>query len=80
MTMMIKKNERMIETRFRLKKPQIVLGLETGIHYTTISRIECGYIQPTKAQKRKLAKALGVRENWLFPEDNKEDSPDLDAK
>jgi len=68
--MMIKKNERMIEARFRLKKPQIVLGLETDIHYTTISRIECGYIEPTEKQKNKIAQALNVDPDWLFPKEN----------
>lgn len=59
---------RMKEARFFKNKPQIQLWLETGIHYSTISRIESGYIDPTKEQKLKLAKALGVDEDWLFPE------------
>lgn len=59
---------RLKEARFFAKKPQIKLWLETGIHYSTISRIECGYVSPTDDQKIKLAKALGVKEDWLFPE------------
>ncbi len=55
------------EARFFARKPQCQLWLETGIHYSTISRIECGYIKPTKSQKQKLSKALKVREDWLFP-------------
>ena len=66
--MIIKKNERMIEARFRLRKSQIALALETGFHYSMISRIECGYIKPTEEQKEKLAKALGVQTDWLFSE------------
>jgi len=56
------------EARFFAKKPQIRLWLETGIHYSTISRIECGYIKPTEEQKEKLAKALKTRKELLFPE------------
>lgn len=59
---------RLKEARFFAKKPQIKLWLETGIHYSTISRIECGYVSPTEDQKVKLAKALGVNKDWLFLE------------
>ena len=55
------------EARFFAKKSQAQLWLETGIHYSTISRLECGYMKPTKDQKRKLAKALSVEVDWLFP-------------
>ena len=61
---------RLKEARFFAKKPQIKLWLETDIHCSTISRIECGYIKPTKDQKRKLARALGVKADWLFPPEN----------
>jgi len=61
------KNKRLAEARFFANKPQIQLWVETGIHYSTISRIECGYIQPTEEQKKKLAKALKVKKEWLFP-------------
>lgn len=62
------------EARFFSKKPQIKLWLETGLHYSTISRIECGYIEPTEKQKMNLAKALGVKKDWLFPEENNDDA------
>ncbi len=62
---------RLKEARFFAKKPQIQLWIETGIHYTTISRIECGYIEPTEEQKIKLAKALGVSTDWLFSDNEK---------
>jgi len=62
------KQNRLKEARFFSKKPQIQLWIETGIHYSTISRIECGYIKPTKVQKEKLAKALSVKTDWLFPD------------
>ena len=61
---------RLREARFSAKMPQIRLWLETGIHYSTISRIECGYIKPTERQKEKLAKALGVEQGWLFPDED----------
>lgn len=63
------KNKRLTEARFFANKPQIQLWIETGIHYSTISRIECGYIKPSEEQKKKLAKALGVKKDWLFPEE-----------
>lgn len=59
---------RLKEARFFKNKPQIQLWIETGIHYSTISRIECGYIMPSKKQKRILAEALSVKADWLFPE------------
>lgn len=71
---------RLKEARFFAKKPQIQLWLETGIHYSTISRIECGYIEPIDEQKEKLAKALGVKSDWLFPDDRKEDSNGLSCE
>ena len=63
----LKMKNRLKEARFFAKKPQIKLWLETKIHFSTISRIECGYIEPTEKQKIKLAKALGVEKDWLFP-------------
>ncbi len=59
--------------RFRLmrlskQKTQVQLMRETGIFYSTISRIERGWLKPSKEQKEKLAKALNVSQNWLFPE------------
>jgi len=63
---------RLKQARFFANKPQIQLWLETGIHYSTISRIECGYIEPTEEQKNKLATALRVKKDWLFhKKDNK---------
>ena len=61
------RQNRLTEARFFSKKPQIQLWVETGIHYSTISRIECGYIKPTEKQKKKLAEASRVDVDWLFP-------------
>jgi len=57
------------EARFFAGKSQPKLWLETGIHYSVISRIECGYIEPTAEQKKKLAKALRVKVADLFPDE-----------
>jgi transcriptional regulator with XRE-family HTH domain len=62
---------RLKEARFFARKPQIRLWLETGIQPSTISRIECGYHKPSPEKKQKLAQALGVSEDWLFPESRK---------
>jgi len=62
-----KKMTRLKEARFSSRKTQMQLWLETGIHYSTISRIECGDIIPTEEQKEKLATALQVEVEWLFP-------------
>ncbi len=65
------RQNKLTEARFFSKKPQIQLWVETVIHYSTISRIECGYMEPTQDQKKKLAKALGVEQDWLFPKESK---------
>ncbi|MBW2645926.1 MAG: helix-turn-helix transcriptional regulator [Deltaproteobacteria bacterium] len=63
---------RMKEGRFRAKMNQMDLWLKTGIHYSTISRMERGYIKPTPEQAEGLAKALGVKREWLFPDTEEE--------
>ena len=44
------------------------LWRETGIIYSTISRIENGWLNPSAEQKDNLARALKTRKSWLFPE------------
>jgi len=61
---------RLKEARFFANKPQIQLWIETGIHYSTISRFECDYLVPDEEQKKKLARALNVKVDWLFPAKN----------
>lgn len=46
---------------------QVRLSMLTGIAPGDISRIECGWIKPWPGWKKRLAKALGVREDELFP-------------
>ena len=67
-----KLGNRLKEARFYANKAQIQLWLETGVHYSTISRIECGYIKPTEIQKKRLASVLRVKKDWLFPEESNE--------
>ena len=55
------------KTRLRADKTQHQLMQETGIIYSTISRIERGWLTPTEIQKEKLAYALDVPKDWLFP-------------
>ncbi|MCK4859461.1 MAG: helix-turn-helix transcriptional regulator [Candidatus Omnitrophica bacterium] len=56
------------KARLKADKSQLKLMKETGIYFATISRIENGWLEPTSKQKRKLAKALKVDSDWLFPE------------
>lgn len=58
---------RLRHARLRADKTQLQLWKETGIFYATISKIECGWLKPTNEQKQKLAKALSVDKDWLFP-------------
>jgi len=58
------------KARLKVDKSQLQLMKETGIYFATISKIENGWIKPTSEQKKKLAKALGVKKDWLFSEEN----------
>jgi len=53
---------------------QLKLMKESGIHYSVISKLENGWITPSKKQKEKLACVLGVDPNWLFPRDERSKS------
>jgi len=57
------KQERLLQaiTQYRLEQ-------ETSIHQALISLFERGIRKPNKEQRRKLAKALGVKEKCLFPD------------
>ena len=55
------------KARLNNDKSQLKLMMETGIYFSTISRIERGWLKPTDEQKDKLAKALRVKKDWLFP-------------
>ena len=61
----------------RLKKIRILAGYSqsevsrtTGIHFSTISRIETGLIKPNNRHKKALARFFNLESDLLFP--NKE--------
>ena len=56
------------QARLEADKSQLQLMKETNIYFSTISRIERGWLRPSEEQKKKLADALNVKINWLFPE------------
>jgi len=68
---------RLKQQRLRLEISQYELEKASGIRQSKISLIEAGFRIPSVDEKSKLAKALNVNEDWLFPEDNKEDSDGL---
>jgi transcriptional regulator with XRE-family HTH domain len=54
--------------RFLKGLSQTALGAEAGLHQRTLSRIENG-VRPAKPGERAaIAKALGLKENEIFPE------------
>lgn len=62
---------RLRKARLQADKSQLKLMQETGIYFATISRIERGWLKPSEEQKQKLAKALRVDMDWLFPDKEK---------
>ena len=46
---------------------QLELMKKSGIHYSVISKLENGWSMPSKKQIKKLARALKVDPDWLFP-------------
>jgi len=54
-------------------KTQAQLSILSGVHYSTVSRIERGMVKPSKKQGQQLARALQVPADMLFPEE-KEDA------
>ena len=56
------------EVRFFAKKSQDQLHVETGISQSKISRIENGFIQPSKEEKRLIARFLKEPISKIFPE------------
>jgi len=63
----VKEMNRLRRARLIADKTQLQLMKETDINFATISRIENGWFKPTEEQKQKLAKALSVDKDWLFP-------------
>ena len=48
------------ELRARHRWSQEELGRRAGLHYTSVSQIESGKVNPSWGNVRKLAEALGV--------------------
>lgn len=63
---------RLKEARFKKKQTQLRLYLETGITPCVISWIENGRWNPSDEEEAKLAKALSVEKDWLFPREGNE--------
>jgi transcriptional regulator with XRE-family HTH domain len=63
---------RLKEARFKKKQTQLRLYLETGITPCVISWIENGRWNPSDEEEAKLAKALSVEKDWLFPKEGNE--------
>lgn len=58
---------RVFENRVLRRQTQYVLGLQTQIHQSRLSLIERGLILPREDEKKRLAKAFGIRVDDLFP-------------
>ena len=63
-----KSGRKLQETRKQQGLTQLALSQRTNIHPNEISRIERGIIQPYPGWRRRIAAALGVPEDELFPE------------
>ena len=61
-------------TDFRLKRAilksgmkQLAIAEKAGIEEVRFSRIVNGHIEPTKKEKYKIAEAMGVEQERIFP-------------
>ncbi len=57
---------RLREVRVINRITQFQLRLSTGIHQSKISMIENGLVDPREDEKKRLSKALGVRQEEIF--------------
>jgi transcriptional regulator with XRE-family HTH domain len=51
---------------FRLRVHQNQLAKVLGMNETVLSKVICGYREPSESQRKTLADYLGVDEGWLF--------------
>jgi transcriptional regulator with XRE-family HTH domain len=51
---------------FRLRVHQNQLAKVLGMNETVLSKVICGYREPSESQRKTLASYLGVDEGWLF--------------
>jgi DNA-binding XRE family transcriptional regulator len=54
-------NNRLREVRFLKRMSQWNLAILLGVHQSRISLLENGYVEPREDERKKIAKALGVR-------------------
>ena len=66
---------RLHETRFFKNVSQHKLALLAGVHQSRISLIENGLIEPREDEKKRLAKALGVRVEEIWGSNMKGGKP-----
>jgi len=55
------------KARFERRLSQCILMLKTSIPQSRLSLIENGYYSPTPEEARKIAKALGLKVEEVFP-------------
>jgi transcriptional regulator with XRE-family HTH domain len=67
------------EARFHKRMSQMLLFRKTGIWPSRISYIENGYMEPNDKEKQKLAKALEVEIEELFPSEQGHQRGSLNA-
>jgi len=60
---------RIRETREKKGISQFELARRTGLHPSTISKVERGVWMPFPGWRRRIAEALEVGENEIFPEE-----------
>ena len=64
---------KLYETRVLKRVSQYVIALKTGIQQSRISLIQNGLVMPREEEKKKIAKALGVKVQDLFIADEEKD-------
>ncbi len=53
--------------RAEKRMTQFILGVDTGFIPSGVSMIENGLVEPREDEKKRLAQALGVRIEEIFP-------------
>ena len=59
-------SNKLYETRALRRISQYVIAIKTGIQQSRISLIENELVTPTEEEKKKIAKALGLKEEDVF--------------
>ena len=66
-------SNKLYETRVLKRVSQYVIALQTGIQQSRISLIENELVIPRGDEKKKIAKALGVKVQDIFTEEKDND-------